>query len=485
MAVVLYDLLFLAIFRKKIMFIKNNKIQGANFSLTLFTAFLVTVNLIIGYILMPTELIQPDSQGYISFDSSRTLGYPIFLWCIHSIFKTYAVVPVFQLFIYAVASYKLATSVKNISRNAVIPFLLLALLWLNPGWTKCHFQIMTESVSVSLLCFFVASLIKAHLTGSYRSLLYAGIFFALGIAIRPINLHYLPVFIGAFYFFYKKNPNVSWKNIGIAITVPIALYALNSGANSYVYKDARGPSFFAYNFLGKVGFFATPDVPSTEPQFIKQLSERTHEFREMINQNESIQNYYQLTACYSDIIRYGILGKIELSPEQFNDKSFYTKRAVEIIKHYPWLYAKDVAIQFAALWLLLDVKMPSEKLSINSLIETFFIDKNSDVCAEIYFNKRLRPAWQAISIRSVFGTLFLMTLLGLLIPLARPKWMKDTRTFAFSLASYIIQSGYICIAMSHNGYTRYAVALWPALFITICLALDYALCLVKKHNGHA
>ena len=354
----IYKCIFL-LFELKVgilMFVKCN-INVSLFILILFLAFL---NLIFGYVILPTDLMQIDSQGYIAFSSSRTIGYPVFLWCIHAIFKIYAVVPLFQLFIYSIASYKLAVSIKNITRNAVIPYLLLALLWLNPEWIKCHFQIMTESLSVSLLCLFMASLINAHQNGRYWSFLYAGIFFALGVSVRPINLYCLPVLMGALYFFWEKHQEISWKNV-ISLTVaPLILCAVGFGANAYVHRDVKGPSFFSYNFLGKVGFFATPDVKSTEPEFMKQLSEHTREFREMIRQNGSIQNYYQFTASYTDMIRYGILGKIPLSEEQLKDRSFYTKRAVEIIKHYPILYVKDVAIQLAALWLLLDIKMPTE-----------------------------------------------------------------------------------------------------------------------------
>jgi hypothetical protein len=456
-----------------------------NLSFSCFILFLVLTNLVVGYVIFPSELIQIDSTGYITFSSSRTLGYPVFLWCIHTIFKTYAVVPFFQLLIYSIAIYKLAISIKKINQNAIIPYFLLALLWLNPEWIKCHFQIMTESLSVSLLCLFMASLINAYRTGRDRSFLYAGIFFALGVLVRPINLYCLPVLIGALYFFWKKHQAISWKSLAYLVVVPLVLCAVGFGANTYIHKEEKGSSFFSYNFLGKVGFFATPDVKSTEPEFMKQLSEHTREFREMISQNGSMQNYYQFTASYTDVIRYGVLGKVPLSQAQLEDKSFYTKRAIEIIRHYPVLYAKDVAIQLTALWLLLDIKMPSEKFLLNEFVEKFYVLKNSNIRAEIYFNKRVRPVWQAMAVRLMFGTLFLITLLGLFIPLIRPKWMAQNSVFAFSLASYIIHSGFLCIAMSHEGYPRYAMQLWPALFVAISIVADYLLSQLKQRRATA
>jgi len=443
---------------------------------------LLVVNLFAGYVIFPTELVQPDSGGYIAFSSSRTLGYPVFLWCVHAIFKTYAAVPFFQLFIYCIASYKLAVSIKRISKNASIPYFLLALLWLNPEWIKCHFQLMTESISVSMLCLFMASLINAHLTGRYRSFLYAGVFFALSVLMRPINLHCLPVFIGALYFFRQKHHEITWNTVAALLFVPCALYAMGSGAHAYIHKDTKDASFFGHVFLGKVGFFATPDVKTSEPEFMNNLAEHTREFREMLQQNGSIQNYYQFTASYTDMIRYGVLGRIPLTEAQLKDRSFYTKRAIEIIKQYPLLYAKDVGIQFAALWLLLDIKMPSEKLLINEFVDKFYVLKNSDMRADIYFNKRIRPAWQALSVRLIFGTLFLITLIGSCIPLFRRRGMVETRVFSFSLGSCIIQSGFLFIAMSHEGFPRYAMTLWPALFIPICLVSDYALCFFKRHR---
>lgn len=460
------------------MFVKIN----INIQLVLFIFFLVAVNIVVGYVFMPSELIQIDSGGYISFSSSRTIGYPIFLWCVHTLFKTYAVVPIFQLCIYAVASYQLAISVKSISKNTVVPYFLLALLWLNPEWIKCHFQIMTESLSVSLLCLFMASLLNAHLKGAYSSFLYASLFFALGVSVRPINLYALPVLMGALYFFCKKYNEISWREIISLLVVPVILCAFAFGVNSYIHKTEKGPSFFSFNFLGKVGFFATPDVKSTEPEFMRQLSDHTREFREMIDQNQSIQNYYQFTASYTDMIRYGVLGKIPLTQKQLEDRSFYTKRAVEIIKHYPVLYLKDVAIQLSALWLLLDIKVPSEKILRNEFVEKFYVLKNSDIRAEIYFNKRVRPFWQAFTVRLMFGSLFFITLMGLFLPIIRRKWMLNASVFAFSLASYIIHSGFLCIAMSHEGLPRYAMGLWPALFVAISVVADYVLSHIKQRQ---
>lgn len=111
-------------------------------------------------------------------------------------------------------------------------------------------------------------------------------------------------------------------------------------------------------------------------------------------------------------------------------------------------------------------KMPSEKFLLSEFVEKFYVLKNSDIPAEIYFNKRVRPVWQAMTVRLMFGTLFLIT---------RPKYMSETNVFSFSLASYIIHSGFLCIAMSHEGYPRYAMELWPALFVAISIAFDCGL----------
>ena len=112
---------------------------------------------------------------------------------------------------------------------------------------------------------------------------------------------------------------------------------------------------------------------------------------------------------------------------------------------------------------------------MSNFVEKFYVLKNSDIRAEIYFNKRVRPAWQALSVRLMFGTLFLITLMGLFVPFIRSKWMVETPFFAFSLASYIIHSGFLCIAMSHEGFSRYAMGLWPALFVAISIVFDCGL----------
>ncbi len=76
-------------------------------------------------------------------------------------------------------------------------------------------------------------------------------------------------------------------------------------------------------------------------------------------------------------------------------------------------------------------KMPSEKFLLNELVEKFYVLKNSDMRAEIHFNKRVRPVWQAMTVRLMFGTLFLITLCGIFIPLTRPEYMSETNVFFF------------------------------------------------------
>lgn len=79
--------------------------------------------------------------------------------------------------------------------------------------------------------------------------------------------------------------------------------------------------------------------------------------------------------------------------------------------------------------------MPSEKFLLSEFVEKFCVLKNSDIRAEIYFNKRVRPVWQAMTVRFMLGALFLITFFGLFIPLVRPKYMGETNVFSFSLAS--------------------------------------------------
>ena len=447
---------------------KNLKIHYAAVSISfLFTALILNHFLKIN----PFEA---DSFSYLHFGESRTAGYPVFLKILFGIFNSTYFITLSQLVIFSYSGFYLALSIDKIIQKNGWGFFILASLFLNPYWFSFHFKILTESLSSSLLCLFLGSIINYFATKKVIYLYLISIFIGTGILIRPINYTWiLGAFFILFYSIFFENNIGMMKRIFILFTPLVLLLFIGSSIYYAKYGSFKTQSFLGNNLIGKAALFADKSVISKEPKFIKALENISKNYIAPLESTNYIQNYYYIGSNIYDVFRYTYLEKIKKEygiVENVND-DFLAERSFEIIKSHKWLYAKDCLINLASLWLLLDFKSYSEKAELSQIIQKIPREYGSHVSSILQVSKSWPPiiVW---SLRTIMIILFLLSIIFLMLPfilLLLKKYQISQVVIIASIAALIIHASFCITAFLQAGLPRYSFALWPCLSVIIAV----------------
>jgi hypothetical protein len=133
-------------------------------------------------------VIQPDSAGYIGYAPIRSPGYPLLIKLLSFGHGWLRPVIAFQLALAAWAQGSLAKQIAMFSGRRLVGWLTLALLWGFPDYNEFHFSLMTESVSGSLRCLYLALLIRFIRDGRAYTIALCGLVAGLDWLVRPTGL---------------------------------------------------------------------------------------------------------------------------------------------------------------------------------------------------------------------------------------------------------------------------------------------------------
>lgn len=452
--------------------------------LTFLTAMLCVVMAKITPHIFPVELMAPDSAGYTAFAPNRTVGYPLFLQFVYKIFDTHTIVPTIQWSIFGAAAFSLAL---QIQRKWGMGYGILSILGTlcNPEWNKYHNMILTESLSSSLLLFVLATLIAYTRNPKARKLALLSGFIGLGILIRPINYTWLAapiLFLITFWSQFKKRPAAYFS----ALLLPFVLIIFGG---IYMYAQHHGAyktqSFLGHNLIGKAGVFANPDYPTSNPTFVKAMAQKVQAYRTGVEKISTIQGHYFLSAPFYDQVRFQNQASItkDLGIALTDDEMFSISR--ELIACNPMAFAKDTFINYAALWLLLDFKTPSEKAQIDAFAASYQPSKDESYTMEFITTAKARPTWLVYLLRAGFAVFATISLIAALMLLFQGRHRVSDELFLAGTAGAIIHGGYGVIAILQAGLPRYAMSFWPCLTLVGIVVLRHIILPSdRKHDIH-
>ena len=147
------------------------------------------------YLIFPPAFpfTHPDSAGYIAFAARRTVGYPLFLMGVESLFGTHrAAIPI-QLFAMIGSAAFAANEIRKLTKSTLFGLATLALVIGNVFIYRYAFTILTEALFFSaiavltgLVCRFAGSPSRA-IIGAMSLLV------AVSILIRPASYIFIVV----------------------------------------------------------------------------------------------------------------------------------------------------------------------------------------------------------------------------------------------------------------------------------------------------
>ncbi len=169
--------------------------------------------------------IKPDSIGYLNFFDGeaphRISGYPMFLLFLKNLNFSIAQIAYLQLGIFAIAISFFINYLVKIGVNKLVIIIFYIGVIGNPFLNKFHFLILTESLTFSLLIFFIICVISLRKEITSKKMILLGIVCGLLAILKPVSIIFTIIGLLFLIFFQFKSHNFFQK-----ILINIFLIAL-------------------------------------------------------------------------------------------------------------------------------------------------------------------------------------------------------------------------------------------------------------------
>lgn len=176
-----------------------------------------------------------DNLGHGLIHYLRTPVYPLILLILRSLFGgeyVFTAAAAVQQLVFLVAILYFSRISERILHSKKATFWTTAVFALFPGFATYNVYILTESLSLSFVIFFVWSLLyRLPEYPGWHSALYSGLWLLALIFLRPVMLCLLPV-----YFIFWGYVALKWKQRAIRATVVAACMILVIGVSLKFYK---------------------------------------------------------------------------------------------------------------------------------------------------------------------------------------------------------------------------------------------------------
>ncbi|MEI8295896.1 MAG: hypothetical protein WCG04_05170, partial [Alphaproteobacteria bacterium] len=340
----------------------------------------------------------------------------------------------------------------------------------HPEIAKYHFQIMTESFSLTILLFILGLWIDFTQDPRSQTINTISLLIGLGILLRPSGYASISLLVLALWLVRKEvfRAPLHWLE---AILAPLALMViLGSTANYFVHGFWGTQSFLGETLIGKVTFIMRENVVTPEPEKYKKLYQAVVPIQEVVEELPTTPQVRQLLRQpYYDVVRYKIIR--DIFPADHNWNIVWRDMAFAVIKDNPVGYFKDVVANYTALWIHPHVISHEAAASFLGDFEELsplpYIDHYP-------FSLNGVPAWFALLFHLCFTIAYFISVYSLLGVMIAPKhrWIAMAAG-----ASWLVHSNYFLTSCVQAGLTRYADAFWPAI-VVICII--FLLQLVNK-----
>ena len=425
------------------------------------------------------ELLDADSLGYLEFSRIRTAGYPVFLWVIQSLFGTYEAAPAVQSAIFALSVGFLATQVSRLFRSSLAATIVMGCLLLNPDIMKYHFKILTESLSLALLCLYFAFIARYLLTRRARNIAFAGLISGAAVLVRPINYTWAAGMLLLIFIAWRYDKRSISKAALVGMLPYGAVIALGALAFFVKHGEFKTQSFLGFNLHGKALFYVDSSVPTRAPNYMAYMAREITPIREAVLTCSTLQCRYSLSARVYDHIRwarsivnnpaYRAALDADFGSGYVVNDDFYMARALEVIRAKPRPFLEDFALHAYSLWVVLQIKTPHERDVLADVVRRYrdvFADKG-EILNHTHAS-RVLPAPVVYLIRAGLIGLFVASLFAMCAGLferrdASSGWRNCVRFLA--IAGVVIHAGYLGTALIQAGFPRYALDFSVCLYI--------------------
>jgi hypothetical protein len=437
-------------------------------------------------LLLIAPMMNPDSDGYITFADYRPPGYPIFLYIHRLVFGGFNFLPHVQTGLFFVSVALLSLSVAHITRHistAVVVFLLGACF--APGLDFINQSVWSDSLYASLLALGAASFIFSVSANRPTLFWLPSFFFALAATTKTIGYTLIIAFglsIIALLYLHQQRTRT------ILLTVVPTLLVLGA-ACMVTYAQTghfRIASYGGMSLLGKGLMVASPLPPERPMSVLNWVADETKPAQVAVRGTPSIPLKMLMVRQYYEYLRWNkIVAEFDDRwPAWTQSNSLYDRQklAFELSREYIANnieeYAKLVLFDYFSLWTMPRFLTTSEHSSLQlkweQLGEVAFLTSFDSAASKSSDYRVVVPQPQsAIRVwlfRLVSGSFLLVSALVPIILLKRPHNVSPIALACFILMGLIVHLTYIATALVEAGLERYIFPTWPVIIAALALS---------------
>lgn len=411
------------------------------------------------------EPLQSDSEGYLTFDVQRTIGYPVFLAMFREAGFGLKSTVLAQHLLFCGATLLLALETAALTRSVIAGGVLLIGIFCNAELMRFSFLIMTESVAVTLCLLLLVLLLRFCRNPNLPLLSLMSTMTGLSLLVRPA---FAPLFIVPI----LASMRLKWPLAArfAAIAAPAVACVLVGSVVQYLVHGYFGTqSFLGDQLIGKVGIYATDRIKIEESAIIDRLRGPANTVRRLQKAVSGLRYQFLVTMPYYDKQRGDVAPLLEEIARETGKRTddVALVAAIDIVWAHPIKYLDDIWLNLYALWFLprlmtqAEVDAFQEYLTKSELLP--LVDESSFPVA--------RPQAIAFAAHALFFLALAATITALVFWLV--EWLKRglirPALAAAAAASAGVHGVFLLTAMVQAGLPRYAMVMWPLMVFAIAL----------------
>ena len=425
-------------------------------------------------------LLEPDSPGYLEFDSNRTAFYPWFLRVSLRLGLTLEQITYVQIALFSAALLVLFAALMRARASKWVIAAVAVLFGANSYFSGFHRTIMSESLFFTLTILITAWWIDYLRTGKAKFLALTGLCVGFSIGIRPPGIMLAPmVVISVWLMWHRRNVSVLVliaAVIGPLVVGPVVerlLYRLEHGG--------RLESVLSFALMGKAAMLVREQTTFTGPhaQTLNRLGKElyatyvpVHEFLQNLPSTAALP---ALTGGYEGIAQFQILtqeiagwsANTGLPGDVLRNELGYQSITDNIPE-----YLRLSLIHYIGQWSVTSLTFPPTARTVNNYVATFSPPPLEDRLGKIVF---LHPpvSWRSIVVYPAFliaGLVSLVLTFVLIAFLLRPS-LGDRGTgqdimiaavFAATCHVYTLAISFINVSTP-----RFLMSVYPQLVMAV------------------
>ena len=412
-------------------------------------------------------VLTPDSASYLTFQPIRTAAYPLILKALGS-----RGAEMVQPVLYAGAATVLGLVVRRSTRSLWPALALLAGLFGLRDLNVYHYQIMTESLFMSVETLFIAATLRFFQRPGWRTACAISAMAGIDAAIRPTGYAMLVVLALMAVAVRRRTPG-AWNKVMMACLVPMLLLVGVERVYTAHVQGSQNATLAGRHLFAKAALLDVPeDAPGLGP--LAAAAGRDYApIRALIDQAPSADIRGVLSVTYEGCLQYSCAENLQKTlnitgPDA--ERSLMAAALSRISRDLPG-FAGLVWRDYRALWTVYPQRYPGMMTGFAPFVaahQPLPFTQEAPVLDPANQGGLLAPAFDGI-LRTIGGATGLMTVAALIATLRGrlPPPVASTGLF-LALA---VHASMIWIAGAAAGLPRFTISLWPMITASLVLGL--------------